>query len=124
MTAFWIFPDDLFENYKEGYDASNLLTNATFKRGLNEFRKEVAGNVDLSRFNASQPFRLVVSFVVNAEGRLEEVNLVESTPNAAFNRMVLSAVKSVKRKWTPAYVRGVPVKSRYKLPLVFNFGQN
>ncbi len=121
LTSFWIFPDDLFENYKEGYDSSELISSAEFKGGFNELRKKIANRIDLNGFNANGRFTLVATFVVNTEGKIEDVKLAESTPNEDFNRMIISAIKSIKDPWVPAKHRNITLRSHYKLPLAFQF---
>ena len=58
VTNFLIAPDHLFEKYTEGYDPVKLSTNATYNGGINEFRKKVSRNIDLSRFSFNGVFKL------------------------------------------------------------------
>lgn len=121
LTSFWVIPDDLFDHYKKGYDASNLFTAAEFKGGLNEFRRKVVNKINLSGFSANQKFSLLVTFVVNPDGKMEDVTLVESTSNEEFNQTILAAIRSIKEPWIPAKIRNKPVRYHYKLPLAFQF---
>lgn len=121
LTSFWVVPDHLFENYKEGYDAMKVMTSAEFKGGLIEFRKKIANRIDLSSFSASEKFTLVVRFAIATNGNIEDIPLKESTPNKQFNKMVLSAIQSIKTPWTPAKIGNYPVRSHYQVPLTFHF---
>lgn len=119
ITEFIVYPDALFDKYKEGYTAKNFAETATFPGGINAFRQEVAKNIDLNGFIWKEPFKLVVRFVVNGEGKLEDVELAESSGFAMFDERVLDGFKKVKKKWKPATIHREPVKYRFMLPLKF-----
>ena len=50
---------------------------------------------------------------------MEDVRLEESSGNPDFDRRIINGVKSVKKKWNPATINGVPIKFRFRLPLSF-----
>ena len=118
-----IYVDDLFDKYTDSYLPEIYFTNPEFDGGLNEFRKKVANNIDLARFSTkgSVTFRLEVSFFVDPEGKIQDLQLSQKTDNNEFNNMVLQSVKSIKKKWKPATFHSIPVKSYFRLPLSFNF---
>lgn len=126
LTAFFIFPDALFDKYHQGYLPQNFEQIAAFGKkdglpgGVNAFRSEVAKNVDLSGFIWKQPFKLVVTFVVNREGKMEQLKLDESSGNDEFDKRILDGIKSIRKKWSPAKIHGEPVNYRFKLPLNFS----
>lgn len=118
IASFYIFPDDLFENYKEGYNLDAAETNG-LPGGVNQFRAEVSKKINLDGFNWEKPFLLTVLFVINREGKMEDVRLEESSGNPEFDKRIINGVKSVRKKWNPATINGVPVKYRFRLPLSF-----
>lgn len=119
ITHFMIFPNDLFENYSESYDAEAVIKDATFEGGINAFRNKVVQNVNPTRFTWNQDFGIVVLFVVERDGSISNIRLEESSGLKEFDDMVIDGVASIKNKWSPATINGVPVRYRFKLPLRF-----
>lgn len=112
-------PIHFFENYREGY--SPIVESAEFEGGIDKFRRRVIQNVDVSRFMADDNFKIVVSFVVDADGKITGVKADQETGNGEFDYMIITAISSVKKKWKPAKVNGSPVRSKFILPMIFNF---
>ncbi|MDR6921539.1 MULTISPECIES: energy transducer TonB [Chryseobacterium] len=89
--------------------------------GLGVFRTEVAKQIDLSDFVWKEPFKLVVTFTVSKEGKMENVTLEESSGNAEFDQRILDGIKRMrKKKWTPAKKEGELIESFFRLPLTFH----
>jgi TonB family protein len=84
--------------------------------GVNKFREEIAKRIDLSGYQWKQGFTVIFSFVVNADGKTEDVKAEKSSGIQEFDDRFIYAIKSLKKKWTPAKVNGVTVKSRFKIP--------
>lgn len=121
ITSYYIYPDDLFENYTPGYDPIELVTLPEFKGGLNGFSQKVANRIDLSKFRGDGIYRFVVKFVVNEEGKMEDIYIENPDKNEDVNYHIISAVTSIKTLWKPATFRNHPVKYRFILPLTFNY---
>ena len=119
ITSFMIIPDDLFNNYKEGYDAMNTLKMPEYEGGINNFRKKVFQTIDLSRFKYDQEFRLTVTFVIDKEGKMTDVRLVQSSGLKEFDDMIVKNISRIKNKWTPAKIHDNPVIYKFNLPLTF-----
>lgn len=120
VASYHIFPDALFENYKEGYSLESepaLLEG--LPGGINKFRSEVVKKINLDGFQWKQSFKMVVIFTVNAEGVIENVTLENSSGLPEFDKRIINGIKNVKKKWSPAKIHGVPVKYRFRLPLSF-----
>lgn len=122
IKNFFIKPDALFENYKEGYVPEEKMAamEGDLPGGINKFREEVAKRINVDGFVWQKPFKIVVIFVVTREGKIGEVKLERSSGVPEFDDRIISGIKSIKRKWSPAKIEGVPVDYRFKLPL--NFG--
>lgn len=121
VSSFFIFPDALFENYKEAYVPE--VYPASFESlpgGINKFREEVARRIDLRGFEWKSAFKLVVIFVVERDGRINDIKLEQSSGIEEFDNRIIEGIKSVRKKWTPGKINGVPVRYRFRLPL--NFG--
>ncbi|WP_083996758.1 energy transducer TonB [Chryseobacterium sp. BLS98] len=88
--------------------------------GINSFRTEVAKQIDLSDFVWNEPFKLVVTFIVSKEGKMENVKLEESSGNAEFDQRILDGIRRIKKKkWTSASKNGEAVESFFRLPMTF-----
>lgn len=119
VTSFWIIPHELFQDLPEGYDPVNDMEMATYEGGINNFRKKVFQSIDLSRFSFTGTFRLEVTFIVETDGKMSDVQLAESTGLKAFDDMVIKGISQIRNKWTPGNIHGIPVRYRFRLPLAF-----
>ncbi|MCW3169377.1 energy transducer TonB [Chryseobacterium sp. 09-1422] len=120
VASYHIFPDALFENYKEGYTVESepaLLEG--LPDGINKFRSEVVKKIHLDGFQWKQSFKLVALFTVNTEGVIEDITLENSSGVPEFDKRIISGIKNVKKKWSPAKIHGVPVRYRFRLPMSF-----
>lgn len=119
LTGFYIFPSDLFTDYKPDYDATKSFENATYEGGLNKFRQKIAQNIDLRRFSYNMNFKIVLTFTIDPDGNLINLELAENTGIKEFDEMIIKNVKSIQNKWTPAKIKGRSVSSRFRIPLTF-----
>ena len=62
--------------------------------------------------------RVDVQFVVNKEGRIEDVEAVFS-PDASLAKEAVRVIKTMPR-WIPAQQGSKPIRSRFKLPVNFS----
>jgi len=58
-----------------------------------------------------------VSFLVNAQGDVENISILESSPEEIFDQSVLNALP--RWKFTPGTIQGVPVKTRVETTIRF-----
>ena len=119
VTSFWIIPHELFQELPQGYDPVNDMEMATYEGGINNFRKKVFQSIDLSRFTFTGTFRLEVTFVVETDGKISNVQLAQSSGLKAFDDMVVKAISQIRNKWTPGNIHRIPVRYHFKLPLAF-----
>ena len=87
--------------------------------GINAFRQEVTKKVDLSGFSWTNSFTVVLSFVVSKEGKINDIQIIDTSGNKELDRRLINAVKSMKKKWNPAMLDGQPVDYRFRLPFKF-----
>lgn len=120
-TSYAIFPAAFFGNFKDGYSAYKFSEPAKFKEGMQDFRYEVMKRVDPERFytKGSGPVVVHVRFVVNEEGKMEDIKLDKSSGLKEYDEMILHSVRSVKKNWTPPKIHGIPTKYRFVLPFSF-----
>lgn len=121
MSNKWIFPDDLFSNYKEGYGSEPFESQADFKEGgINGFRNKLMQNVDFGLLKDNEKISMVVTFVINEVGEVTDVKILESNAKPKFNDMIIKSFAKVKGTWIPGVFRGKTVKSRFRFPLTFS----
>lgn len=119
-TSFLIIPNDLFSPLPDQYDTVGKMEMATYEGGINAFRKKVFQSIDLSRFKFDSTFRLEVTFIIERDGSMSNVELAQSTGLAEFDTMVVNSISKIKNKWTPGKINQVPVRYRFRLPLAFS----
>ena len=119
IYGFWIIPAQLFQNLRPDYNPIQDMVDPIYQGGINNFRKKVFQSVDLKGFTFDGIFRLTVTFTVEKDGKMSNVKLAESSGLKAFDDMVIRSISSIKNKWTPGNINGVPVRAQFRLPLAF-----
>ena len=115
-----IYLNALFDNYKEGYDVNNFMSDAEFSDGMGEFRKRFVNNVNFKSFKIGNIKRVVINFIVNDEGNIENIHLEKSSGNKKFDAMLVNSINMINGKWKPAMIHGIPVNSRFTFPVKLN----
>lgn len=94
--------------------------NAEYPGGMNAFRSKVtetfySGNI----LSGSAVYKSTVRFIVERDGSISSVEAVGDNP--AFNKQAIIAVYLIPEKFTPAKLKGQPVRSRFSFPLTLKF---
>ena len=121
VASYYIYPDAFFANYKEGYSTEDSMERPVFEGGIDAFRKEVMKRADLSGFyvKGKGKVTLIIKFLINQKGEMENVTLEGTSGLKEYDEMLISSVKSIKKKWIPAKIYGYPVRYRFRLPISF-----
>lgn len=119
VAYYFIFPDVFFGNFKSGYTDVNQTVQPEFPGGIDAFRELVNHRTDVSNFylKGKGKVTVVVQFKINKEGSIENVTLKNSSGLKEYDEMIISAVKSIKKKWTPATVHGIIIDYNFSMPL-------
>lgn len=64
--------------------------------------------------------RVLVQFVIKADGTVCDFNLMRKSDIEALNQAAIDAIKSTSGKWTPGKIDGKPVNVTYTLPITFS----
>lgn len=119
IATFLIYPDDLFENYKEGY-----YPNFTFPvygnykgNGVPEFRKGIVNRIDTRRFDWNDKFSVIVDFIITKDSKIENFVVIKSSSMAELDNQIVFGIKSTKKQWKAATINGKPIDYRYRLTL-------
>lgn len=67
--------------------------------------------------------RVIVQFVVDKDGSITEVEVLQSGGDPSLDREAVRVVKSMP-KWTPGKQEGAPVRVRYTMPVNFRLTSN
>lgn len=93
---------------------------AEFPGGIDIARQLFAQRFDASTFESSGTLKSELSFVILEDGRVDDIKVLGD--NKSFNKEVLSAFIHLKnKKWTPGKINGIPVKSRFRMPINMTF---
>lgn len=121
VAGFLIKPNDLFGNDEENYapkEEPALFENRS--DGISRFRNEVVKKINLNGFQWKEGFKLVMMFVVDTDGTIADIKFEQSSGVPEFDERIVRGIKSIKKKWKPATIGGIPVKYRFRLPLAFS----
>ena len=86
---------------------------------LDVYKRQVQ-DIDMRRFTFNGKFRIEVTFVIEKDGKMSNVQLAQSSGLKEFDDMLVNRIKGIRNKWTPASIHGVPIKYRFRLPLLFS----
>ncbi|WP_415325075.1 energy transducer TonB [Chryseobacterium sp. MMS23-Vi53] len=93
---------------------------ADYPGGINALRQEVANLFYTDGVYAEQKtVKANVAFIVEKDGTIS--NVQAQGDNFTFNRQAEIALYSVSEKFSPAIIKGDPVRYRFKLPLTMSF---
>lgn len=119
-ATFVVYSDDLANEIPAGY-----FPNFTYpvygefkdKKNSEHFRKELINKIDTRRFNWYDRFAIIVDFIVNKEGKMEDVKMIKSSGSEEFDRYVIGGFKNIKHRWKPATINGNPIDYRIQFTL-------
>lgn len=99
------------------YEFEKLDSNPRFKGGDQGLMDYLRRNLEYPKF-ASGSGKVLVSYVVNADGSISNVKTVNKQEHA----LIAEAERVVRGmpKWTPGYLNGKPVRVKYTLPITFS----
>ena len=119
VASFLVFPDDLFEDYKDGYlpQFSFPIYGKCKGNGAKEFRNGITNRIDTRRFDWNDRFNVIVDFIITKDSKIENIVMIKSSSNEELDKQIVFGIKSTKKQWKAATVNGQPVDYRYRLQL-------
>lgn len=119
VATFYIFPDDLFNRYLEGYyPAITFPAYGNYENnGIEEFRKGIVNRIDVRGFDWNDRFNVIVEFIITKEAKIEDIVMIKSSSMIEFDKRIAYGILSTKKKWKPATINGKPIDYRYRLTL-------
>lgn len=123
VAKFIIYPDDFFENYKDGYypkftyPVYDNYEKDAFKHFYKEFKNKIFWNK--RRFSWNDNFLVMTEFTITQEGKIDKNSIIitKSSGLEEFDKMIISALKDMNKKWKPATINGLPIDYRLKYTL-------
>ncbi|WP_395067044.1 energy transducer TonB [Flavobacterium sp.] len=97
-------------------NAKELDTQPAFPGGMKNFYQYVGNNFDKDNLEEGETIRVKVSFVIEKNGAMTDIEVLEKT-NETVDKEAVRVLKSLKTKWTPGIKDGAPVRTRYTLPI-------
>lgn len=115
-----IYPDDLFEDYQEGYNFYNK-DYETSDFDITEFRNKIVNKIDLSSFSfkGSGKLTIITKFIINTEGKLDNLTIAKSSGSQRFDEMVMDAIKRTQKnkQWKPSKTHGMLINTNFSFPI-------
>ncbi|WP_379967934.1 energy transducer TonB [Epilithonimonas sp. UC225_85] len=115
-----VYPDDLFENYKEGYNFVDTYYEKT-DFNIAELRKEVVKKINLNGFGFKGKGKLTVitKFTINYLGKLDDLKIENSSGSQRLDEMIMDAIKQtqINKHWKPAKTHEMPINSYFSFPI-------
>jgi len=104
-------------------DYGNTVVNATvldkmpeFPGGINKFYSYVGNNFEKPDIEATETFRVYVSFVIEKDGSMTDIKVIRD-PGFGLGKEAIRVLKSLKTKWSPGMIASKPVRTAYNLPI-------
>ncbi|HFK5587001.1 TPA: energy transducer TonB [Elizabethkingia anophelis] len=113
-----IFPDILFDNYKEAYKLEDYISDPEFAEGIDAFRQKFVNIASIDRFRIRNIKKIIINFSVSKNGEVEDIKLDKSSGNKKFDDMLINSVRKIEGKWIPGMIHGVPVRSHFRFPII------
>jgi protein TonB len=103
------------------YTTEEVEQKPEFKGGQDSLWKFIEENLVLPRIarEASGNLRVIIGFVVEADGSLSNFEIIQST-TPLFDEEALRVVKLMSN-WIPAKKEGKAVRVKWKIPIWFSF---
>jgi len=65
---------------------------------------------------SSTSVRVVVTFVIEKDGSMTDIKVLQN-PGYGMDKEAIRVLKSLKIKWEPGQIKGIPVRTAYSLPI-------
>lgn len=89
-----------------------------FPGGLTAFRSIITKNFDTTKIEGTGRFSTVATFVIEADGSMNEF---QYTGDKRLGEELIRVLSSITTLWKPATNQGKAVKYHYKLPISMSF---
>lgn len=120
IIDFYFFPDDFFKNYKENYNINEFYTHASYIKGEEKLKKDLQDNFMSLFYDYHVNGKFLLEFTINEDGRIITPEIKPDIQNETFMREFRRTLMRLDKKWNPALLHGIPIKSKMTIPLNFS----
>lgn len=115
-----IYPNDLFKNYRNGYNPYQFYQEAAPKEDNEKFSRRFHDTFQslFADYNLNGQFYL--DFYIDKDGEIVSPSLQPEVTNQLFKKEVFRTLKRLNHRWNPATLNGIPIKSKISIPLGFS----
>jgi hypothetical protein len=92
-----------------------IYENPEYPGGLDNFKNYIKENYKFSKITKPIDGKIVATFVIEKDGTLDTVQLIEGIENETFQELV--RILSASKKWKPGLQNGKKVRNRYEITL-------
>jgi len=102
------------------YTQSEVSTPVKYKGGLRAFKRFAVFNLEYPQEAMNQQIhgRVILFFVVEPNGTLSGIRILKGLGGGCTEE-AMQFIKRTQGHWIPARVEGVPVRSYFKFPIIF-----
>jgi protein TonB len=113
-----VFAQNVNNTEKKSITSDSIYTKvdkaAEYPGGMNAFRTNFMNTFKMNVVKGVS--KSEVKFVISEKGEI--IDIVATGNNPDMNKEMIRTIKKLSvTKWTPGEINGIPVKSRYRLPL-------
>ena len=113
VARFIIYPNDLFNNYREGYYPNYTSPVYNNGRNNNSFVRDFVYKFNKRRFNWFDVFVIQGEFTVTKEGKVKDFVMTRPSGVYEFDKEVQMTVNILSKHFKPATINGKPVDDRF-----------
>ena len=108
------------ENYTFGYDEDSNVK-ASFTNGIIGMYNFIGKNIEYPRLylEMAKEGKVIMKFVIDANGKIDDIEPVRFSPSYELFYEASEECLSKMPSWSPALMFGLPVKSRFVIPISF-----
>ncbi len=121
IANFIFFPDDLFDNYRDGYSPISNYIAPQFPEGINQFRQQFMQSVKIPD-SRKGVLKFIVRFDVDKFGVINNIGVESSEKNTEnFQKNIINSIEKLQTKWIPAKYKGLSIDGKFRMPVTIYF---
>ncbi len=115
VANFIIFPDDFFNNYRDGYFPNYTPPKYVDKKtGVERnYEKDFVMKFNKKRFRWNDVFVIQGEFTVTKEGKVKDIFLPRPSGLDEFDKEIKNTINILSKNMRPATINGTPIDDRF-----------
>ncbi|MEC5166293.1 protein TonB [Flavobacterium sp. PL11] len=110
-------------NANPAIDNGNAIVNTVsldklpeYPGGINKFYLYVGNNFEKPEIESVETIRIFISFVIEKDGKMSDIKVLKDS-GYGLGKEAVRVLKSLRTKWTPGMLGGLPIRTAYNLPI-------